>query len=134
MTMKLRKLAAILFFLSTACSAEGDEYSPYLGITELNYLSGPSGPQQAAASDKIPYFGGADYEYLWPTEFDDSGRFNGQHLTYRLAKVNFGSVVCYNKCNDERLAVGLTYTSSYLRWNQNPYFKQRYFDQLNLNL
>src|SRR5947208_2261625 len=106
MTVNFRTLTATLLFLAAACTAEGDDnYSPYLGVTELDYIGGPAGPK---TDNRIPYFGGADYEYIGRTEFDEN-HLHGQHLAYRVGKVNLGSVCHYNKCCDEGLALGLTY-------------------------
>lgn len=130
--MKFRTLSAILFFLTAACTAEGDEYSPYLGITELDYLGVPN-DSQGGNENRVPFFGGVDYEHIWNADFDEH-HLKGEHLVYRVGKINLGSVCFYNKCYDEGIALGLTYTATYLRWNQNPYFRQRYFDTLSVNI
>ncbi len=50
------------------------------------------------------------------------------HIDYDHAEVNFTSVIYYNECYNEGLALGLNYEYTFLDWNDNPFFKRKSYD------
>lgn len=82
--------------------------------------------------DKVPFFGGAQFDYIAPAEFNEHD-LHGEHLKYRVGRENLAVVCYYNPDRKEALYAGLSYTQTYLNWNQNPLFHQRYFNNLSFN-
>lgn len=106
--MKFRVVGMLLFFLSVTNLIKGEE-------------------------SRIPYFGGAQYDYIAEADFDESA-LRGEHLAFRIGRIHLGTLCYHNPRCKEGVSVGLAYTQTYLRWNQNPYFNQRYFDTASFNV
>ena len=80
-----------------------------------------------------PFFGWIQYDDMANADFQGKERRH-QHLKYRIGKINFGSVLCYNPKCKEGLAAMCSYTSERLDWNNNPNFSKKNFNTLSLSL
>lgn len=56
------------------------------------------------------------------------------HLYFATADVDASAIYYYNPCYAEALNVGLTYTKTWLNWKYNPFFTQKEYDMISINL
>lgn len=73
------------------------------------------------------------YDYVGEAKFRDS-LFKGEKFKFAEGEASGRMVMFYNPCLNEGLTCEVGYTNTYLGWNENPYFNQKYFNNVSVEL
>ena len=115
--MKLKYAILVsLLFVKTSIQADLDDYS-YYGIETLPHVEEQKGPVNLAGT----------FERTGKASIDRKGDLSGS-VVYQEAVAKINLVFYYNKLFKEGAYAEFAYNSTYLNWNQNPFFSEKWFN------
>lgn len=121
--MKLRIFFATWFVLVTM-----------IGWADIDIDSQDIGSENIKQPAKRTPFGfDTHVDYISPSKIE-RGFFKGDEIHYAEAEAEAGMVVYYCPAYTEGLRTSLSFTTTYIRWDNNPWFDQDHFNIVSLNL
>jgi hypothetical protein len=121
MTVKLRVFFATWFVLSSM-----------VGWANIDIETQDIGSEKITQPAKRAPFSFDTYVDVIGSEKIRNKRFEGDHVHFAEAEVEGGMVVYYCPAYSEGAKIALSYTATYLKWSENPWFDQDHFNIVSL--
>jgi hypothetical protein len=126
--MRVKKFVGVLLlaFSFSASSLLADD-DPYFDTNDYSAEELPS------ESKLQPFNLSSKVDVVSPSKIRE-GFYEGDEVTYRQASGTGSAVFYYCPAYTEGANVAVTYTSTYIKWDQNPWFDQDHFNMLTLSV
>src|ERR1700759_982865 len=92
-----------------------------------------SSEQITQPAKRTPFSFNTYVDYITPSKIR-KGFFKGDEVHFAEAQVEAGMIFYYCPTYTEGARMAVGYTATYLKWSQNPWFDQNYFNIVNLTL
>lgn len=78
-----------------------------------------------------PFSAGVSGDWIGAAKFDDHDL---EKLKFATGQINLNLIYYYDPCYQEGTSIGVSYTRTRLDWRFNPFFTQKDFDMISVNL
>ena len=81
-----------------------------------------------------PFFVRSGFDVIGRAEFSNNAPTSNNKVTFSEYDVDGTSVIAYNECKKEGLALTLGYSLYHLGWDHNPYFSEKNFNVITVGV